>query len=289
MRRFVLTLVLLLATQAAGCVAARAPMTVSGTLQGELTWRGTVFISGDVVLAKGSSLTLLPGTEVLFLPPRSDQQEFVEHPYFPGSELIVRGSLAAEGTAEAPILFASADPGAPAGSWGAINIEEAPSASFRYCLFRQADSAVHARQSQVFIEQSIFEENLVGIRFHSTDMLIENNLLRRNGAAIRFHFGAPVICRNQLTDNGRGFFITSHPRDYRIEANNIVGSRDYAVVLGEEVPEQVPMARNFWGTMDVREIEAGLFDHRRDPALGKVVYAPLAQQPIEEAGPSWTR
>ncbi len=268
-----------------GCAVPQTP--VSGTLLGDVHWQDKVYLDGDVIFAEGSRLTIAPGTEVVFLPASEGRDPLTTHPNFPGSELIIKGELVAEGTATAPITFKYVDSLAPAGSWGGINLSQSPGASFRFCRFTQADSAVHSQESTVSIEESLFENNLVGIRFFSSQMLIENNLLRRNGTAIRFHFGAPVICRNQIIDNRRAFFFTSFPRDFHIEANNILGSGDYAVVLGEEVPDDVAMPRNYWGTTDLPSIEALFFDGRRTGYLGSVQVTPILTAPIEKAGISW--
>ena len=262
------------------------PQPVSGNLQGEVRWHGKVFVEGDVVVAARSRLIIAPGTEVVFLPAAEGKDLFIERPNFPGSELIVLGTLIAEGTTEKPITFRFVDPAAPAGSWGGINLRESTEARFRYVRIVQANSAIHSHKSKAVIEESRIENNLFGLRFHTTDFLIRNNLLRSNGTAIRFHFGAPVIRNNVIADNEKGVFITSYPRDYRIEENNIIGNRRYAVVLGEEVPDNVQMAGNYWGTDSPEAIAASLFDGRKDDYLGKVLFAPFAEAPVFQAGPS---
>lgn len=271
----------------AGCAKPMAPL--QGVLQGTQHWRGTVYLQGDVVLSAETSLIIAPGTEVVFLPAPAELDLLRNHPNFPGSELIVRGRLIAEGTAERPIIFRHLDPQAPAGSWGAVNIEGSPEVSIRHCRFRQADSAVHSRDARVTVEESVFENNLVGIRFNNTEILIERNLLQHNGAAIRFHLGAPVICQNLIRDNDVGLFLTSHPLGYHIEANNLINQRRYQVVLGEEVPEDVAMPRNYWGGTQLEAIRQSLFDGQRTSYIGRVEVLPLAEQPIANAGPSWMR
>lgn len=266
-----------------GCLGAGKPL--SGTLTGDLHWRGRVMLDGDVVIDEGSRLVIAPGTEVLFLPPGPGRDRLTEHPNFPGGELIVRGELVAEGTAAAPIVFRHIDPAAPAGSWGAVNFGSGARGHFAFCRFTQADSAVHGPEATVSVSQSLFEQNLVGIRFHTSVMRIENNLLRDNDTAIRFHFGAPTIVGNDIRDNQRAFFITSFPRDYRIEGNSIAGSRDYAVVLGEEVPEDVLMPRNYWGDDGV---EAAFYDGRLSDYLGRVRIEPRLEAP-PKVGISWNR
>ncbi len=271
-----------------GCSLLR-PGPLTGVLERDMVWRGKIALRGDVVIAKGVTVTVAPGTEIIFLAPGPGEDQLTDHPHFPGSELIVRGRILARGTPAAPIVFRGADPAAAPGSWGGINLQECPEAVFAFCRFTQADSAVHSQESTVYVEQSLFENNLVALRFHTSEILIEHNLIRNNGTAIRFHFGAPVICNNEIRDNDKGFFITSFPRDYHIESNNIVASRRYSVVLGEEVPGDVGMARNYWGHTEAALIEQSLFDGRRTGYLGRVLFAPWARSPIVDAGTSWIR
>ncbi|RMF47233.1 MAG: right-handed parallel beta-helix repeat-containing protein [Deltaproteobacteria bacterium] len=251
-------------------------------------WQGRVDIERDLVLPAESTLVIAPGTQVVFHPVAPADDPYSNHPYFPGAELIVRGRIIALGTADRPIIFRAADENAPAGSWGGVNIEASPRAEFDYCVFRGADSAIHARESSVYLEHSVFRRNHVGVRFHSSEILIENNLFTDNGAGIRFHFGAPVICRNRFENNRRSIFITAHPENVRIENNNFISAGDYHLVLGEEVPENIDAARNWWGTVDVGQIEPMLYDGRREPHLGKVRLLPVLQRPAKGDVP-WIR
>lgn len=263
------------------------PAPLTGVVSSDTSWQGTVLIGGDLVVEETARLVIAPGTEVVFLSPAPGQDLFTERPNFPGSELIVRGTLVAEGTAAAPITFRFVDPAAPAGSWGGINLRESPEVRLRFVRITQANSAIHSHNSKAAIEESRIENNLFGLRFNTTEFLIRNNLLRGNGTAIRFHFGAPVIRNNVITDNDKGIFITSYPRDYLIVQNDIAGNRRYAVVLGEEVPDDVSMAGNYWGTDDPEAIAATLFDGRKDDYLGKVLFTPVADAPVSPAGSSW--
>ena len=270
----------------AACLAPRKPV-VRGVLHGTLTWQGDVLIAGDVILEEDVKLTILPGTRVRFMPPDSGPGGLVDHPHFPGSELIIKGQIHAVGTPAEPILFEAVDPAAPAGFWGALNLEGSHQAVFEYCIFRQADSAVHSRDSQVYIEQSIFENNQVGIRFHDSEILIEHNLLRNNHTGIRFHFGSPVICENEFVDNKVNLFITSHPRDYHIENNSFGIPAEYQVVFGEDVPDDVRMPRNFWPYSDTASLDHAFYDGRRSPYLGLVLVEPPRTSPSTQAGLSW--
>ncbi len=249
-------------------------------LSGKIYWQGEVRLRGDVVLEAGSELIIAPGTKVIFETPRNGEDLYIEHPYFPGSELIVRGRLLALGTAEAPIVFMAADPAGEAGSWGGINIEDSPEVHFSYCRFIQANSALHSRQSWVTVEHSVFSNNYVAVRFHDTHLLAENNLFENNGTAIRFHFGSPVICNNLIRHNGKGLFISSEPRDYRIENNSFIENFPYQVSLGEGVRSAVDLRNNYWSEPVGLALEALFFDGRDDDWLGRVEYLPVRTQPF---------
>lgn len=280
-----LSITLLLAN---GCLRAPAPTAVSGILHGEVTWDGVVHLGGDVLLAPDARVTIRPGTQVLFLPPQGYPGGLVEHPHFAGSELIVQGELRAEGTAAAPIVFRSADRQAPPGSWGAVNFEGG-TGLFAFCVFRQADSAIHSRESRVTVTESLFEDNLVGLRFHSSAIVAEHNLWRRNGAAIRFHFGDPVIRSNRFEENRTHLFVTASPRNYQFTDNIFGAAEEYQVVLGEDVPDDVVLAGNYWGTAPTGEIVTRIFDGRRAPYLGRVQLEPRRSAPLAGAGPAWIR
>ena len=274
---------------AGGCLHPHWPAAITGILAGDHVWTGEVYLAGDVILAPEARLTIRPGTTVYFLPPQGAPGGLTEHPHFPGSELIVQGQLSALGTAAAPIRFVAADRQAPAGSWGALNFEAGAEGAFAYCLFRQADSAIHSRDSRVTIAESLFEDNLVGIRFHSSTMRIEHNLLRNNGVAIRFHFGAPEVRYNRFATNRVNLFITAHPRDYLFANNHFDTPLEYQVVLGEEVPEEVNLAGNAWSSGAPAELNERLFDGRAVPYLGTVQVEPLLAKPPEGVGPAWIR
>jgi hypothetical protein len=270
----------------AGCLPGQKNV-VRGVLHGDLIWQGEVYLAGDVVLEDDVRLTILPGTRVRFLSVQENSSGLTEHPNFSGSELIVRGQIYAVGSPEEPITFAAADPDSQAGFWGAINLEGSPEAVFEYCIFRQADSAIHSRDSNVYIEQSLFENNLVGIRFHDSEILIERNLIRNNRTGVRFHFGSPVVCQNQFSDNDVNLFVTSHPRDYNIENNSFGAAAEYQVVLGETVPEDLNMPRNYWPQDDRNATANAFYDGRRTEYLGKVVVEPALVTPSSQVGLSW--
>lgn len=271
-------------------LSACTPINQSSTVIPDKTvWSGVVVINRDMVFPEESELVILPGTEVVFLQAVPENDTFRGHPNFTGYELIIHGQISAVGTAENPIIFRSNRTDASAGSWGGINLVESSDARFEYCLFKQADSAVHSQMSEVAVERSVFENNLVGVRFHDSQIIIENNLFQHNRTAIRFHFGSPVICLNVIQNNERGLFITSYPRDYHIENNSFLHNRRGNVILGEEVPDDVLLPRNFWGMTDPEQIKSSFYDGQRDDYIGMIRFEPFRVVPFPGVGATWSR
>ena len=74
----------------------------TGRIEQDTTWRDTVYVSGDVTIESGATLTLAPDTQVLFLPYRDDTSGGLDSTR---AELIVEGRLNAQAEG---IVFRSA-------------------------------------------------------------------------------------------------------------------------------------------------------------------------------------
>ncbi|MCP3867431.1 MAG: right-handed parallel beta-helix repeat-containing protein, partial [Gammaproteobacteria bacterium] len=116
---------------------------VSGTITSDTTWSGTVSVTGDVTVAHGITLTLSPGTLVQFVP-NDDDQSGGSHAS--RTELIVHGSLVAEGTEALPIRFISAADSAVAGDWYGIRViadQRSEQVSLSHCEIAHAHRGLH--------------------------------------------------------------------------------------------------------------------------------------------------
>ena len=91
--------------------------TTLGTLAGNETWSGTVTLTGDVTVPVGVTLTIEPGTEVVF-PKGSDDTGGGDEAGL--TELIINGSFSAVGTESSKIVFKSDAFFPSKGDWGGI-------------------------------------------------------------------------------------------------------------------------------------------------------------------------
>src|SRR5512143_1253560 len=124
-----------------------APAEVEGTVKSDTTWSGDVLVAGDVLVPEGVTLTIAPGTRVMFSASESSKIE----PVFLSmqTEIMVRGTLLARGVKDNPITFTAAPEAMNTkkperGDWGGL-IFDGPGASrsfVSYANFDKADTAV---------------------------------------------------------------------------------------------------------------------------------------------------
>lgn len=101
--------------------------TVSGTQSG--TWSGVVHVTGDVTVPLGQSLTIAPGTLVIL---EGDPVGATD-----STQIIVAGTLDAQGTAAQPVTFTATDPANP---WGEIGVDGG-TATFSYTIISRAGNS----------------------------------------------------------------------------------------------------------------------------------------------------
>ncbi|HBZ01006.1 MAG TPA: hypothetical protein DEO84_06770, partial [candidate division Zixibacteria bacterium] len=113
------------------------PIFKSGELTEDETWGpGTVIVNGDVTVPENITLTVAPACTVKFVY-NFDKLESGIDEY--KSELIIQGTLVAEGDQNNTIVFESSHPDAPtANQWYGIRLESYSTASFDYCLIEHA-------------------------------------------------------------------------------------------------------------------------------------------------------
>ncbi len=145
-----------------------APAEVEGTVKTDTTWSGEVLVVGDVLVPEGVTLTVAPGTKVMFSASESSKIE----PVFLSmqTEIMVRGRLVVKGEAGNPVTFTAAPEALNTkkperGDWGGL-IFDGPGASgssVSNARFDGADTAVAAYNSSPSIAGCRFKDCRYGI------------------------------------------------------------------------------------------------------------------------------
>jgi hypothetical protein len=130
----------------------------SGTLAGNETWGpGPIIVNGDVTVPYGVTLTIVEGTEVIFiydfdrLSTGGDPQK---------SELVVQGTLIAEGIEGNLITFHSSRPSDPGpGDWNGIKAIVGSTVNLDYCLIKDGEIGLQAGSAtELIIENCTIED-----------------------------------------------------------------------------------------------------------------------------------
>jgi hypothetical protein len=168
------------------------------TVEGEENWSGTVVISGRVTVPPGSMLRLSPGTRVAFRRFDTNSDGLGE------GELLVLGSIRSLGTAEAPVVFESAELAPRAGDWAKVSLisSEDVGNSFDHTVFRHGIQPLHAHFSSFKVSNSLFIDNLRGVQFQESDSaVVVSNRFVGNKQAVRMRDSKVLIEGNFFKGN----------------------------------------------------------------------------------------
>ena len=184
---------------------------VSGEVSDSQTWSGKVVVIGDVTIIGGGSLTIQPGTEVLFDALHDTQASGND---LSRCELIVQGgTLLVDGTAGSPVKLSSGGLNKAPGDWYGVRILD----------------------GDVTVRSCVVEYAVEGIRFEDTDTRFSSYTLsdvtvqRCTGNGVFTTGGTyvvPVVLNNfQLLTNGTGLNANGPVefRGGRAEGNNANG------------------------------------------------------------------
>lgn len=222
----------LLAIVVAGPVLA-APTVYQGesTLFQDTVWSGEVLVDGIVTVAPGAVLDIRPGTVVRFTRMDSNQDGIGEH------ELFIQGRLLAQGTAQQPILFTSAEASPAPGDWGALNMMASEEANLlSYCQIEYAYRGFHAHFAAAKLDHCLLRRNQRGVQFQEAQVDIVDTQIVDNLNGLQFRNSEVNLARLQVKGNYwglRGVYSEVRLEDCLIAENLVNGAnfRDSTVEL----------------------------------------------------------
>jgi hypothetical protein len=158
------------------------------------TWNsGVYYISGNVNVNAGATLTINPGVVVQF---------------GNGASLTVNGTLIAQGTSASPIIFTSAT-GATPGSWNYVQVNSGNSI-FKYCTFEYGTCPLNLNYassgSPVVIENCLFQYNSsYGLRLRNSKAKIKSCEMKNNQYGVYCYSNLDVkLIGNSIHHNTSG-------------------------------------------------------------------------------------
>jgi hypothetical protein len=254
-------------------------------------WSGEILIDGVVVVGRQATLSIAPGTKILFEKIDRNGDGVGD------AEIRVLGTIRAEGRPDAKIVFASAAAQPAPKDWSYLLIFTSPAINYiSWCEFHHGFSGIQVHFSTLTVENSDFTYNHEGLRFGRADLKIAGNLFANNDIGIRFtRMEGPVsIIGNDIRNNRIGLFLVPSGQNIRdffepdrsgtpwntghlqISGNNIYANTWYNLDLGEKQLWDLEISENYWGFIDSTAIAETIFDHRRDETLGRALFKPFS-------------
>jgi len=229
-------------------------------------WQGDVSIDGVVRVTRSGSLTLLPGTRLIFKRVDRDGDGIGD------AELVVEGSFEARGTGDQPILLTSGAPDPKPGDWKFLYFDYARHVEIAHLISEYAYSGVQIHFCRAQIIASEFRNNIDGVRFSTANLTLRQSFLHHNRHGIRFEErgGHGLVQQNRISNNQIGIFAVTRGAGLTLfEQNDILENRPYQIKMGLEQTQSLDFPRNWWGDVSGLSAET-VFDQRNDRALGRV-------------------
>lgn len=245
-------------------------------------WQGEVLIEGKVHFRKGVNLTILPGTDIRFVPRDLDRDGLGD------STLVVEGAFVALGTEEHPIRFRSASATPSEADWLEIRVDFSPDVRLSWCEISHSAHTLHAHFTRGVVEDCTIRGNMDGSRLGEANFVLRNNLIEHNsGKGVNFRNSRVELSANIIRHNGSGVFLFENSnRDIRVEGNNFHGNLEN-FRLGDFYTGDVNLGRNWWGSADAAQAVQTVYDRKVDPAIG-AVFIEVAQAWLPDTGPRRT-
>ncbi len=203
-------------------------------------WSGQVTVREDVVIPRGGSLTVLPGTVVRFAFRDDDGDGWGD------ASIRVEGDLRVRGTAARPVVFTSERQPPSPGRWGELRVDFG-AVDLSNTVIEGSTRGLHTHFSSGTVRDGIFRYNVDGTRLGDSALVVERNRFYGHpGKAYNAHRCRNRVRGNLFRDNRNGVFLFEEDRGSRFEANRFRDNGN-PFRLGDFFSGTVRTRGNDWG------------------------------------------
>ena len=193
-------------------------LTTSGVLTDNEIWSGKVYITGDVVVPEGITLTIKANTVINFTPYKSDYDVKIPVVSGLGAEkcnLIIEGNLIVQGDKNKRVVIGSEDKL----SWGGIIFKGANIDSIvKYARIMNADIGILCVDSSFvkLIGNEIVKNDVGVMTFGLSSAKMINNKIQTNNLCGIISGGdsRPTIAENMISGNGIGILFEDSSKPF---------------------------------------------------------------------------
>lgn len=170
------------------------------TLEKDTVWQGQVKISEDILVPKGLTLTIRPGTSVKVAVAESTKTdpEYMS----PLTEITIRGTLRVEGTTKEPVVFSGEDN--KNGNWAGIVIDRGVAVMTCFSI-KNAETAINSLDGNLRMNEAVIRDNRYGLvlQGNGSHTLQENSLITGNDYGVFTLQGAHLVTKSSRLSGNR--------------------------------------------------------------------------------------
>jgi len=218
----------------------------NATLTEDVTWHGTVLITGGVVIAPQATLRIEPGTVVRFVRTGEGGRK---------ARLVVMGRIQSIGSAEHQILFTADAPAPVKGDWGGILLLATEKRNqFEHTAIEGAETGIEARisaftarslrvsvartgmalhDSVVSVDASGFSACETGVAVSGGEFELRGSNVSTNRSGMRLSRSSVALSSVSVTDNSRQGILSEECR-LRISSCTVSSNGSGAEITGGE-------------------------------------------------------
>ncbi len=259
---------------------------ISGEINQNTSWRGEIYIDGDVTIPQGVTLTVEEGTKVYFKPKTDSQKSGKDKQR---SELLVNGVIIARSNNTLnPIIFTSASKNPQMNDWYGIIIKNFFDPSLlQNCNVEFGYRGVTCYGSSPFITGGEYKFNHnSGISCEvKSNPVISNSLIFGNGfSGINCELASnPIISGCTISENNFGVIIFSKstpdlgtmPRDEKKSRGENRLSNNFENDIYNHSASTIYAQNNSWISTRPQEIQKAIYDRTDNSSYGEVVFQPI--------------
>lgn len=183
------------------------PREIAGVVQGEMHLAGDVVLSADLLVPAGSRLVIDAGTRVTVVPTDTTKidPEFLSAQV----ELLVRGALLIDGTADRPVTFAVARAGGGEPQWAGILLDGASDSVLRHVRVSDADTGLLLVASAAEVDNVAIDHCRYGVVVQGgTPLLHELTVSNGEGGVYFWQGSRPAVDGLHVTGNAEeGIYV----------------------------------------------------------------------------------
>ena len=263
--------------------AAQTP--VHGTIEQTDRWAGEVLLDGDILVARGATLVIAPGTRIRILP-HADRYNLGQDPE--RIEIVVLGRLLAQGRAESPIPFQSAAQRPGRDQWfGLVMKDRGDESLIEHAVIEHGYKGITCYGSSPRIAFTTVRNHFyagISAEVKAAPRISDSEITGNDFAGLLCELGAaPVVERTRIAANGAGVitFDRSVPdlgRRYpepgqSVGENEIYGNREAAI--RNQSAMEIHAQNNRWAEPRYSRIRERIVDRDDNPRYGNVIFEPV--------------